>query len=217
MKNFSGNKWLIIGNGEAKFSSRESLLQWMDGRNSIALDGAAHLLEKLSIATNALLGDFDSIGRETLHRWRAAGVPCICRGSLESTDMEKALQFAIDHGAGDICIIHGLGGRMDHAMANVFFLKKYARRGIRIVLWDSGQCVEYFSNERSIICGHAGGHCGFFGLPNARITSRGLRYEMKNFLLDIGSAESVANQFLGGSAEIFVQGACIGTYEVSTP
>jgi thiamine pyrophosphokinase len=213
---FPRKKWLIIANGEAKFSNREALVSQMEGCHSIALDGAAHLLSSLSLGADLLMGDFDSIGEEMLARWRGAGIPCIYRSDQESTDMEKALQFALANGAEEIRIIHGLGGRLDHALANVFFLKKYSRMGVRIVLLDEGQCMEYFADETVTLRGRSGGYCGFFAMPSAHVTSRGLKYEMDDLRLRLGRRESVANQFLGAGAEISVRGACIGTYETPT-
>ncbi|MDR0428679.1 MAG: thiamine diphosphokinase [Puniceicoccales bacterium] len=217
MNDLHGHKWLIIANGLAEIYQKKSLQSWMKGRISVALDGAAHLLAANFLRPDILLGDFDSIDKSLIFHWKSLGVHCLHMGSQELTDMEKSLRFAICHGARNIYIINASGGRMDHSLGNVFFLKKYASRKVRIILHSGGQCLEYLWNQTRTLHSHSGAHCGFFGMTNARITSHGLRYEMDNFPLKMGGQASIANQFVLTHAKIIVHGACLASYGFLIP
>ncbi|MDR1456691.1 MAG: thiamine diphosphokinase [Puniceicoccales bacterium] len=206
------NHWLIIANGEAKVPD---LHHWMLNRQTIALDGAANALEKNHLFPDILMGDFDSVTPQLPKRWKQMGVQCLHQGDQNYTDLEKAIQFAISCEAADIVILNALGGRMDHELANIFFLKKYARRGLRMVICDGLQYIECLFDETRELVAPAGSYCGFFGMPRAIISSKGLKYEMENFLICLGGNESVANEFTFGTAKITVLGACLANYAVT--
>jgi thiamine pyrophosphokinase len=207
-------RWLIVADGEAKVHERKKLHHWMRGRQTVALDGAAQIFEKNRLLPEMLLGDFDSVDPDLLNRWQRQGVSCLRRADQDHTDLEKALQFTISAGAVDIVILNALGYRMDHTLANLFFLKKYARSGVRIVHCDGTQYVEYLQDETRNLQAPAGSYCGFFGLSEAIISSFGLKYEMKNFPVRLGFQESVSNEFLTTNAQIIVTGTCLAVYAV---
>jgi thiamine pyrophosphokinase len=214
MEEMAPDRWLIIANGEAKVSIAHDLSRWMRGCRTVVLDGAAHLLEKNYLLPHVLMGDFDSVDPQLLDRWKHAGVSVLCCGDQNYTDLEKAIRFAISHGAGDITILNALGGRMDHMLANIFFLKKYIRRGRRMVISDGMQHIECLHNETRELCAPVGSYCGFFGMPRATISSEGLKYEMKKFPLRLGGQESVANEFCSRIAKITVRGTCLASHMV---
>jgi thiamine pyrophosphokinase len=205
-------RWLIVANGEAKVATARDLSRWMAGRRTVALDGAACLFEKNHLLPSVLMGDFDSIDPELLDRWRHAEISLQHRGDQNYTDLEKAIRFAISFGARDIVILNALGGRMDHTLANIFFLKKYIHRDRRMVISDGTQYVECLRNETRELDAPAGSYCGFFGMPRATVSSTGLKYEMKNFPLRLGVQESVANEFYSDTARIVVRGTCLASY-----
>jgi thiamine pyrophosphokinase len=181
-------------------------------RQSIVLDGAACLLEKRHLFPSVLMGDFDSIDPHLLDRWERAGIPHMRCEDQDHTDLEKAIRFAISRGAKDIVILNALGGRMDHTLANIFFLKKYVQRSLRMVICDGTQYIECLHNETRELIAPAGSYCGFFGMPRATVTSKGLKYEMKNFPIRLGGQESVANEFCSNTAKIAVRGTCLASY-----
>jgi thiamine pyrophosphokinase len=206
------NHWLIVANGEPKVSTSRDLSRWMEGRRTVALDGAAGLFEKNQLLPHVLMGDFDSIDPRLLNRWKHADVLIRHRRDQRNTDLEKAIRFAFLHGAGDIVILNALGGRMDHTLANIFFLKKYVRRGRRTVISDGTQYIECLYNETKELNAPVGSYCGFFGMPRATISSIGLKYEMRNFFVCLGGQESVANEFCSDTAKITVRGTCLANY-----
>jgi thiamine pyrophosphokinase len=212
METTASHRWLIVANGEAKISTACDLSRWMKDRRTVVLDGAARLFEKNHLFPDVLLGDFDSVDLQLLDRWKRAGITPMRCEDQNYTDLEKAIQFAVSRDADDIVILNALGGRMDHALANIFFLKKYVQRVRRMAICDGVQYIECFHNETRELLAPVGSYCGFFGLPRATISSAGLKYEMKNFPIRLGGQESVANEFCAGTVRIAVHGTCLANY-----
>lgn len=91
---------------------------------TIAADKGLEAFEAAGLLPDLLLGDMDSVSRETLAR-RAGStemerLPC----EKDDTDGGHAMEVALLRGATEITILGALGGRMDHALANLMLLKR---------------------------------------------------------------------------------------------
>ena len=89
---------------------------------TIAADKGLEAFESAGIAPDLLLGDMDSVSKETLLRWGGQSeierLPC----EKDDTDGGHAVGVALSRGATEIMILGALGGRMDHALANLMLL-----------------------------------------------------------------------------------------------
>ncbi len=90
----------------------------------ICTDGGMSIAKKYGIAPNLLLGDFDSFkgelptDTEVLH----------FSPEKDHTDLELAVMEALSRGAYEIEIAGGIGGRLDHTVANIQILMNYSKR-----------------------------------------------------------------------------------------
>ncbi|HGY56885.1 MAG TPA: thiamine diphosphokinase [Caldithrix abyssi] len=89
----------------------------------IAADGGAELCRVLQIQPHYLLGDFDSITEDTKRFFSKAQI--IERPSQDYTDLEKALDFAIQFWPETITVFAALGRRADHALGNLLLLQRF--------------------------------------------------------------------------------------------
>ncbi|MDR2663980.1 MAG: thiamine diphosphokinase [Puniceicoccales bacterium] len=210
-----GEHFLIVADGQADFSTAERLRALAANRTLIALDGAANFLWRIGIVPNVAIGDFDSLGREARKFLEGQKTEFLPDVGQDTTDLEKALIYLGGKDCASAAVVHGLGGRPDHALGNVTFLKKYAKlvRGLSLVT-DRGQ-IRYWEDVDVVLEAAAGAHCGFFGFPLARVTAIGLRYGMGDYHLELGVSESVANSFLGGGARLSVVGQCLAALDRS--
>lgn len=99
----------------------------------IATDGAANHLEN---EPDVVLGDFDSLSVEAKTRFPSANF--VHAPDQDSSDLDKAIAYAVNQGATRITILGAAGGRVDHALTHVSLLVKYADSDIRL-LDDSGE------------------------------------------------------------------------------
>ncbi|MDR1435648.1 MAG: thiamine diphosphokinase [Puniceicoccales bacterium] len=205
----AGRHFAIVANGQVDFSSGEEIAKLISGKTLIALDGAANFLRSIAVAPQICIGDFDSIDEETAVFLKKSGSITVGNSCQDTTDLEKALLYVSEAACESAVVIHALGGRQDHAIGNVTFLKKYAKAVANLSILTAESKIFYVEDTLLSINGAHGLPCGFFGFPLATVTSVGLRYEMQNYRLELGSSESVANSFRGSQLRAIVLGQCI--------
>jgi len=100
-------------------------LRWVPPPDRVvAADGGSALCVKLGLEPDLVIGDLDSIGPDLLAEWLAAGIQFERyehQTKLE-TDTELAALAALRWQPERIVILGALGGRLDHALANVLLL-----------------------------------------------------------------------------------------------
>jgi len=113
---------VIFANGELPdLDAARSLLQ--PGDYLIAADGGANHLMKMGILPEAVIGDLDSVDEDILFELTAAEVNIEQYSEdKDETDIELALQYAVELGAASILIVGALGGRLDQTLANLSIL-----------------------------------------------------------------------------------------------
>ena len=97
----------------------------------IAADSGLEAFAPAGVTPDLLVGDMDSVTPEVLARYEGR-VPqhrlsCI----KDDTDGVDAIDLALARGAQEITLLGALGGRLDHALANVMLLVRAHRRGAR--------------------------------------------------------------------------------------
>src|SRR4051812_22372788 len=99
----------------------------------IAADSGLHHAQDLDVAVDVVVGDFDSVDENRLARAVDAGT-LVERHPTDKdfTDLELALRAALRHGATDVLVVGGAGGRLDHLLANLLVLADDAFAGVRM-------------------------------------------------------------------------------------
>lgn len=88
----------------------------------VCADGGANRLRDsgLDIVPDAIVGDLDSIREDVAAYYREKRVSIIEDGDQYSTDMDKAVRWAIKQDPNDdIVIVASMGGRLDHSLSNI--------------------------------------------------------------------------------------------------
>lgn len=91
---------------------------------TIAADKGLEAFLAAGVQPDLLLGDMDSVSADALARTQTGTemerLPC----EKDDTDGGHAMQVALARGATEITVLGALGGRMDHALANLMLLKR---------------------------------------------------------------------------------------------
>lgn len=95
-----------------------------------AADSGLAAFEKAGMTPDLLIGDMDSVSPDVLARFEGRVSQRRLNCIKDDTDGVDALDLAIERGAKRITILGALGGRLDHALANVMLLVRAARRGV---------------------------------------------------------------------------------------
>lgn len=202
--------FLIIAHGESLSAKRLRALS--RGHFVICLDGASNDLHKLKIRPHLILGDMDGINPKVRNKFIKLGVPILTYGDQETTDLEKALLYCRVRRAQSIRIASALGKRTDHTIANLSFLKKYARKGCDVALFTETECIRFIQDSK-VTLGKKGKTVSVFGFSKAIVSSQGLEYEMKALPLAMGKRESVSNRTKSAKAKISIKGKALVVLE----
>ena len=84
----------------------------------ICADAGYQLALSEDIKPDIIIGDFDSASRPTVNGSRVIELPVI----KDDTDTLSCLRYALSLGVKEIVILGGIGGRLDHTIANLKLL-----------------------------------------------------------------------------------------------
>jgi thiamine pyrophosphokinase len=170
----------------------------------IAVDGGARHLRAIDILPDMLIGDLDSITEED-RAWCEAGDVEIRQYPAEKddTDFELALRFALGRSNGMVHVYGGLGGRLDHTIANISVLAGPAQVGRQVELRRGEERV-FFVGQHIQITSPSGTLLSLlpWGEPCTGISTSGLRYPLDEETLFPEHSRGVSNELLTGTAEI---------------
>ena len=93
----------------------------------ICADGGTHHAILLGLTPDVVIGDLDSVGPDHVAALRSNGRTRVIEDpDQRRTDLELAIALALARGCNDIIVLGGLGGRMDHALANLLLPARLA-------------------------------------------------------------------------------------------
>jgi len=171
----------------------------------IAVDGGVRHFDHLARLPEVLIGDLDSVSKEDLAKCLAAGVKIMEFPPIkDETDFELALSYAARQVSGPIYILGALGGRIDHALANISLLlgKQCKDRDIQII---SAGTALFFIHQHSVIAGKPGETISLipWGAICEGVSTRGLRFPLDDETLFPEKSRGISNVMLNHEAEVF--------------
>ena len=167
----------------------------------IAADGGYEELSKRGIAPDLLVGDFDSLSSVP------RGVEIIRHPPMkDETDMFLAAGEGIRRGCKRFKIYGGLGGRLDHTIANIHLLTWLANRGALGYLMGEGVTLTVIREAAlRFEAGYTGLVSVFCAGDRAQgVTLTGLKYPLQNAQVECDFPIGVSNEFTGKEALISV-------------
>jgi thiamine pyrophosphokinase len=173
----------------------------------IAADSGLHTALALDRSVDLVIGDFDSVTPEALAAATVDGAT-IERHPIakDQTDLELALDRALEMAPARILMVGGHGGRLDHFLANALVLssERYAGATIEAYMGDG-----HISVVRDMVelRGHRGDPLTLMPAhgPVHGVITAGLLYPLHGETLHAGSTRGVSNEFLANHASVRVE------------
>lgn len=166
----------------------------------IAADGGyAHMG---GIKPDFVVGDFDSLGYvpegEKVVRHPA---------EKDDTDTMLAARIGIERGYRTFLLLGGVGGRLDHTLANIQTLAFLRENGARAALIGEGETITLIQNEALRFRAGLSGIISVFsyGAVAYGVYERGLAYALTDATLTDTNPLGVSNAFTGEPAEVRVR------------
>lgn len=172
----------------------------------IAADGGYDVLTRQGVVPDYVLGDFDSIEKLPEHN-------NIIRHPVEKDDTDTFLSYKLgsEKGYDNFVIFGGVGGRIDHTIANIQTLAHIAKAGKRGFLIGDGAILTSIYNGKIVFPNDYIGKISLFSQDGTaeNVTIKGLKYETTNILLNSYTPLGVSNEFVGERAGVSVGNGCI--------
>jgi thiamine pyrophosphokinase len=199
---------IIISNGrlgDPGFFRRR--LETIDAVTIICCDGVIRHLEELGCQPDVIMGDMDSADAAGLRKYADRGIKILkYNRDKNATDTQLALEYALALNPESIEIWGALGGRIDHALANLFLLKIAEKFGIKTSLID--EYCEIFAVAKDISIKNAVGQTvSLFPLdsPAEGISLNGFKYPLNNERLEMGGSRGMSNVIIQSPATIYIK------------
>lgn len=166
----------------------------------IAADGGARHALALGLSPHVILGDLDSLSSEVDPS--AFNVIRYPRDKNE-TDLELALDYAIEQGCSQVVILAALGGRLDQTLGNLSLLAAPRLAALDVRL-DDGVEAAFFVREQAEVWGRAGDIVSLipWGADVSGVCTAGLRWPLDGETLSAHQTRGISNEMLGDSATV---------------
>jgi thiamine pyrophosphokinase len=185
------HKCIILANGKPPKKSVITFFQKRGYSKLICADGGSNSALKMNIVPHVIIGDLDSISSEALKEFKPVS-QIIQLKRQNDTDVEKCLKYAIKHKFEETLLVGAAGNRLDHTFCNLgIVLKFYPQINISLIAENSFLKAYTGNVELKTFLGET---ISLYGIsPKTKITSNGLKYELKNAGLPFGIRESTSN------------------------
>jgi thiamine pyrophosphokinase len=170
------------------------------GAPVVAADSGADTALAIGLGVDILVGDLDSVSPAGLAAAEASGARIVRHPvAKDATDLALALEEAaalLGEGGGDVVVLGGHGGRLDHLLAGVLALAddSWAHLSIRAHLGPATVHVLRGPGER-VIGGAEGDLVTLVpvGGPSEGVRTSGLRFPLRDEPLGPGTTRGVSN------------------------
>jgi len=187
LESFPPHDLLIAADGGARHA-------WQNGKGKIP---------------DVIIGDLDSLTPDEQAGYDRAGASLYrYPPEKDETDLELALDFALQQHATEITLYGLFGGRWDMTFANLFLLAAPKYAGVRLHVID-GDTDMYIlrGGETLTLHGQPGDPLSSLPLNGdaTGVTYTGLTYPLQNATLPFGTPRGVSNTMAAETAEISLQ------------
>ncbi|MFC2035907.1 thiamine diphosphokinase [Chloroflexota bacterium] len=169
----------------------------------LGADGGTHHAYTLNVTPDAIIGDLDSLSdleQQGIRNTKFVSYPA----EKDKTDLELALIYAEEQGADQIVIVGAMGGRIDMTIANILLLAHANLSTCRIEVWHGEQTGWVINPPGEAISGHPRDIVSLIPLGGyaSGVTTKGLKYSLKDEGLSFVSSRGISNLLEKSSAHI---------------
>ncbi|HIT52443.1 MAG TPA: thiamine diphosphokinase [Candidatus Fimivicinus intestinavium] len=168
----------------------------------LCVDGGYLHARRMGLCPDLLLGDFDSSRLPEDLSCEILSYP----PEKDDTDMLLALKAGLERGFRDFLILGGLGGRLDHTVANFTVLAYALEHGAGAVLRDEKNIAFLLRNGSVSVPFRPGFKMSVFPYGGAAqgVCLRGVQYPLESYYMPAYCTLGVSNEVLPSGAEVSV-------------
>lgn len=196
---------IIFANGELPDLDETRSILHADDYIICADGGTRHALA-LNLRPDLIVGDMDSAERDQLQKLKDADVPIeLFSHDKNETDLELAIDRAIDLNPEQIIILGALGGRLDQTLGNITLLSD-SRLSTFNVRLDDGVEEVFLCRDQEQVHGKSGDLVSLIPWqgPVTDVQTENLKWPLKSETLYPDKTRGISNEMLGNTASISI-------------
>lgn len=200
-------KCIILANGKPPKKSVITFFRRKGFNKLICADGGANSALQMGLFPDVIIGDLDSISAKALKEFKS--VSRIIRLKRQNdTDVEKCLKYAISKKFDEALLVGVTGNRLDHTFCNLGIVLKFFPQINLSLIAENSYLKPYKGN--ATIKTTPGEIISLYGFNSkTKITSKGLKYQLKNIALPFGERESTSNIAMGNKVGLKINSGLI--------
>lgn len=167
----------------------------------LAADGAADKIFAKGLKPDYIIGDFDSLNKNAIPEDYDIQ-SFIVDHSQETNDFEKILTYCSENKLNRIIIFGIHGGELEHTLNNISVFKKFTSQ-LDMMIFDEGR-LGIFIDDYIKLPTHRGEMISLIPIPKAKLSTRNLKWELDEEILELGIREGARNKANADFIEIFV-------------
>ncbi len=200
------NRIIIFANGDLPNLEKARNLLRPDDFILCADGGTRHALA-LNLTPNLVIGDMDSIDTVEWKKLEEKNIPIeLFPRDKNETDLELALNKAIEMDSREIIIVAALGGRTDHALANIALLSDLRLSTFSLQLDDGIEHLQ-FCRTQAEVRGRSGDIVSLipWGKPVHGVQTENLKWKLNNETLYPEKSRGISNEMIADVASIKIE------------
>ncbi len=200
-------KCIILANGKPPRKSVITFFQKNGFDTLLCADGGADSALRLGLTPDYIIGDLDSISKEAIKKFKNTS-KILQYKRQNDTDVEKCLKFVIKNKFDEALLIGVTGNRLDHTICNLGIVLKFFSKIKLSLLAENSYLKPYTGDVR--LKTQKGEIISLYGFDKkTKITSKGLKYPLKNISLPFGEKESTSNVSTSNSIQLKIRNGII--------
>lgn len=197
------NRIIIFANGDLPgIEKARAILR--DDDYIICADGGTRHASSLDLKPALVIGDMDSADKALLKKLRDEGVSIeLYPRDKNETDLELAIQRAIELDPREIVIVAALGGRLDQTLANIALLSDLQLATFDLRL-DDGVEEIFFCRDQVQVVGRSGDIVSLipWGGAVAGVRTENLQWKLSDEILYPEKTRGISNEMTANLASI---------------
>ena len=168
----------------------------------ICADGGYLFAEAENVNPDIIIGDFDSMPKPVVPGCKIIELPSM----KDDTDTMSCVRYATSICCDEIIIVGGIGGRLDHSLANIQAVAFIHNYGIKCTLTNGNNIIFMLENDKVTLQRKDGWTLSLLAYSRQckGVCISGVKYPLKNAILNNAFPLGVSNEIVEDSANISV-------------
>nr|WP_286672877.1 thiamine diphosphokinase [Anaeromonas gelatinilytica] len=197
---------MIVGGGE--FLDEELVMDLINDCDIIiAADGGGKYLYDINVLPDILVGDFDTLNPFILNYYKDTNITIYSfPPEKDKTDLELAIDCALDNHIDELKLIGVLGTRIDHSLGNIMLLFNLIEKGIDARIINDKNEI-FVVNKEMIITKNRFEYVSILPILEdlKGIKLKGFEYDIDDLNLKISSTRGISNKLVNDKGIIKIK------------